>query len=634
MNNIFCWAIVKEHLRRFWAISALGGVVYFIVVGLGVMTMRADNQDLAIVHSLVSILSMRDIIVSSMVVIPLAAVVCVMGFFNSPQAATVFYALPVSKHQLMASSVLAGVILTLLPLLILIPAISIPVVYPGTDPATVSQIWSNGVLVSTHSTFSTLLFPSGVAVGGVVNTFPVILLFILRVAIAKLFYFGLFWLAHSLTGHGIIAVLLAGVLPLTPAALFVFWQYISAFYVFGHLQFVFSDTLGDVIAYTNPAMWQRWFARSWDEYRVESTTIFYFLYSGMAILFFIAAYVTSIARKPERTGNSVMFRPVKNVLVFIVAAGCMFIVGLIALSSTRGVMGYYVGMVIGFAGGYVIAQMLAEKSFIVWHKMKYIAHFGGIAIVLYGCIWLFAQFGMGFYVNFIPDKEDVTGVFIEHNIHGRMMWINFIEDPDAISLAMDAHRQIIDGGRQGGSNKIHFWTTHTTSYVQFPITYRLRGGGTVQRTYMLSPDFYANSLLPALFTHEGVVFRNYAVLDNFDEITSIQLWYTEAFQTDEEFRAHQMLPQQQDPILINDPESIVLIAEALRQDIMARAETELQSRLGQRQRLENEPVWDRTLSATVHTTRPITDLAHRSGPWFYRDFENSERLLREWGYIE
>jgi len=344
-------------------------------------------------------------------------------------------------------------------------------------------------------------------------------------------------------------------------------------------------------------------------------------------------------RKTERVGNSVMFAPVKNVLVFLVSATGMLFGGAILYSMTRSEFGLYAGVVIGFALGYVIAQMIAEKSFHVWRKMKYMAHFGGATLVTFVAIWLFTQFGMGFWTNFVPNENDVSGVFISHMTGGDMSHLNFKEDPQIIAMTIEAHRQILQEYRQNTQRNILpllSWRNYDPNirFSSVPITYRMHNGRYIRRHYTVTGEFFAQSILNDLFMAEQVIFHHYTSLEMPALIHSIRLEYRPArenlpFDLDVGGWVHEPTTL----MMITDSEQVQALAEAIRQDLIARAVLNMQTRLeplptGN----EQATTWrqEASLSATM-----ITQTALRfDHVWLHGEFENSARLLREWGYLE
>ena len=146
---------------------------------------------------------------------------------------------------------------------------------------------------------------------------------------------------------------------------------------------------------------------------------------------------------------------------------------------------------------------------------------------------------------------------------------------------------------------------------------------------MVTSEFFAQSILNDLFMAEQVIFHHYTSLETPALISNIQLEYRPArenlpFGVDVGWETPTM-------IMIRDAEQVEQLAEALRQDLIARATLNMQMRLEPLPTVDEQATtWrqEASLSATMFT-QTVLRFDHI---WLQGEFENSARLLREWGY--
>jgi len=313
--------IVKENIKRFWPVSLVAALVYFMLVFTFLWSNNHFTQSHAMANSMVWILAMKDwYIIAGIIIVPFVVVACVFGFFNSPRLTTMMYALPVSKKVLIRSCGVSGIILILLSLVGLV----IPLLVPVYNIAYHPHGWWQEVY------FPGIVFANSLAFGDVVNTLPVVAGFMVRMAVAKLFYFGLFWLAYSVAGNRISAFLSAALLPLLPVVIYATGVWVGQLFVFGFPHTAEQSMPSYVFAITNPAIWFRSYF-SWRG-RFEFVAHFSVICGIISALLCMLAYFVSCRRKVEITGNLFMFRPVKNILIFVAALIFMYVFAMISVA--------------------------------------------------------------------------------------------------------------------------------------------------------------------------------------------------------------------------------------------------------------------------------------------------------------
>ena len=487
INSMICSiSLIKENLRRFWLLPVLITLVYILGVIVPLQNVRS-NTHLA-VHDIVAILQMRyTTVLLGMVIVPLITICLVFGFFYKAKESALVQSFPYSRTQVLLSSALSGIILMIIPTLILsIGLLLMPIRLEGME-----QLQGRGLA----SLFRVTEGLGIVTIYSTINTFPVMLGFFLRMMIAKIFYFAVFWLAFSLTGQAISTILLALVMPLIPYGVAVLVISIARYYVFGFYPWYFGSS---ILVFSNPAVWGMILGSG------MSLNRFYLWYSMVAMIIMCIAFTISRLRKPERVGNPAMFNPIKHILVFLVSLTFMIFGGILFYSLTHSHSMFFTGLFVGFILGFIIAQMIAEKSLIITHKARSFPKFFALAASMFLLMMFVTQVGMRFYTNYIPRQEDIIGVTILHPLHFHHdNPAHFNSEPQMIALIVDIHNEILDNrGSLLQPWRIRFGQNIWSDY--FNINYLMNDGRVISRRYQLNPEFVESSSIPKINIYLGV----------------------------------------------------------------------------------------------------------------------------------
>jgi len=548
MKSLINITLMKEQLKRFWAIGVLSMMAYLLFVILPMYSQATSiHNPEGMVWFMVSLLSMQN---PTVLIIVMAGAFCtVMALYPysfSHSAATAFHSFPISKKQLYWTNIAAASILVLLPLLFFSLISLIPVYYP----IPTRELVDAAGIVTFHSGIHLppALFPRELVQGDVVNTFPVVIGFFGRAVLTFVFYFSVFLLAVSVSGNRVIAILLCGAIPFIPVGVHALIELAVNTYVFGYEDMHSGFRLLFTMSLSNAAAW---YAAVNDNAVMLYTTV----YAVTAAVLFIIAYYCGHRRKQERTGDSVVFAALNNVLVFLVSMFGMISMGGFMAGMTQSRAGMYIGLVIGFTIAYFIAQMIAEKAFNISHKIKVLIPFGGIMAALYVLMLLVTHFGMASFVNHVPQASDLAGVSLSHQwrwtpAHERPNI--YFNDPEALALALEAHQNIVDNQRY--LRNVHRAAWHE----QVPFTYLFHDGTTMYRTYILPRDFMESSGIDYLMRHPAVVLSAFPALDRPGVIEVIRL----------NFSTDGLDGPAWNNITVDSHHEILSLAEAIRQDVI------------------------------------------------------------------
>ncbi|MCL2357356.1 MAG: hypothetical protein FWC70_09420 [Defluviitaleaceae bacterium] len=603
-------ALFIEQLKRFWAIPAIAAVLYVIVY-----VMAANGNTWSALRNFVDIITMGNTYIQAILVLtPVATAFCVFSSFFHRRSVTAFYSMPLSRNQIFATNAAAGIVLSVLPIIFFCAVMLLPLAFQQNIRADM-QIQSEqaqwaiyefpAYQFSPQWHMTENLFLRGVTDGANMNTLPVIGGLFLRMLITSVFYFGVAWLAISLAGHGFTAILLVGALPFLPAVVVGLADLTGTFYIFGY-RFSGSpipSSSSPFLAYHNPAAWA-WLIRPDILSHTQAIIIPSIIYIVLGAAIFAGAFFISRARKPERTGNPIMFAPVKNVLVFLLAFAVMIFTGVVFLRTSYSTAMLYIGFAVGFAIGYVVAQMIAEKSFHIVDKLRYFPPFAGAAVAVYVVMLIVTQFGAGFFINRIPHPDEIYGVHVSAG--GRWMsgishegWLRMINsDPEFIAETRAVHQTILDGRRELHSAPfMHVGHNYVTvfddgrvrSRESLFITYLLHDGSKVVREYSLPGDFIARAELEPFLTRSEVILAMYSAFKIPEIIESITI----IFDTPTGIRDDGWFDSTFESAFVDDPAQIAILLEAIADGVVE------------------------------------TEIAHRADRALFH-FHHHERALREW----
>ncbi len=108
--------LIKENLRRFWAIPAIGFLAYFLS-GVFPILMSYSNINNMYYYIEMCLTNKQPFFMAIHLMLPIITAVIVYRYLQSPSSVTSMHAMPFTRAQLFNSGLLSGLILILLPLL-------------------------------------------------------------------------------------------------------------------------------------------------------------------------------------------------------------------------------------------------------------------------------------------------------------------------------------------------------------------------------------------------------------------------------------------------------------------------------------------------------------------------------------
>ena len=660
VGRYVCLPLLQEQLKRFWAIPVVS-VILLVLAGIIPIYSNMGHQDSFLMNSYIShVFNLQNLgIMAVLLILPLAAVFCTMVSFFSNKEMTAFYSFPAKKAAIHMTNAISGLVLCIVPVIVFCLILLVPIEYQeplSRQTILVRAQHSHGFTAQPDPGFTTFaernfvppVFPGEVVTeGGTINTLPAVLVLFARMLGIVMFHYALFWLAFSLSGHSAVSLMLAWAIPVFLLILPVFVNGVVTVYVFGapHFAAIFSP---DTLWFTNPAVF-------WWEY-ANSPRIDLFVpavvgYLVASVVVFVMSCKISGRRKAENTGNSVMFVPVKNLLIFLVSIFFGIVLSLVLASGFAGSpVIFYVCLFGGFVLGYFVAQMIAEKTFAVGSKAKYLLHFGCVFIIGYAVLYATTQFGLGFYVNRVP--HDAVGVHFQQHGWGIISADSeiFIQDEQIVAMALAVHENIVS---QRGRLRENPWNRPILrpDFDRMGIVYLLPDGRLIRRSYDLSMDVFRDAGLYFLLTQPQVLLFGHGYLDTPESIYSLAISQHQIVDP-MQLQQGTFFGVQSEVVELfetTDPEEIAALSLLFREIILERGRHFFEEAmwLSPNVRSVSNPFFREHIFLEafyeVTVVRHVTDHVSRNWTreemhvnWFTIESQDMERvlyLLGEWGYL-
>ena len=146
---------------------------------------------------------------------------------------------------------------------------------------------------------------------------------------------------------------------------------------------------------------------------------------------------------------------------------------------------YYLAFIPGFVLSYIIVQMISEKSFLVFHKIKSIVPYATLTIAAYLIMVIIARVSVS---TDVPRQENIT----QASITDSWRWGQQVssDDPEVIALVREAHQLLVgEISYLRRLNWIHMFSNSGRNIFPINIRYQMENGREIHRTYWVSHEF-------------------------------------------------------------------------------------------------------------------------------------------------
>ncbi|HEX3031147.1 MAG TPA: DUF6449 domain-containing protein [Bacillota bacterium] len=517
------WIIYKAALKRLKWLSILYAVGLFLELPLP-LWMQISRQKAEMGAAWVAGKSFRPdelfnpfLHVSNVAAAVIAGLI-IFSYLHKDRANTFFHSLPIKRAALYIQNVAAG--LTLLWLPILVNGVIIYGVFALFGIDQVQAINHNQV------------FEPGITSLDGNQMLAVVKLmafwFFLSLLMTALFYVFTVFMG-MLTGN----ILLQG--GLTLLGLFLpLGLYLLVKYNLWKMLYGYPRDMGNQIEWFSPLI----------SYLENSSPVmfekmgWYLGYLAAALIILVVSIYLYNKRHAESAGETLAADWIRWVFKYGVAVCSALTGGLYFGSLNENSMGaLYTGYAIGGLLGYVVADMIAYKSFHFYKRWKGLLTFAAVFALVIGCIRL----DLWGYENYVPDQAKIKGVSLGNftTLGGEPLDSSYpgMRDPQNINLVRQLHGRIIQMRDQNKAAEQEYYYGQKTAVAQsaawpveqqrriaaITIKYELTNGSQVTRVYNIDLNAYRQYLNPIFNTQEAkkIIFSRFFRMDpkKMDEIT-------------------------------------------------------------------------------------------------------------------
>lgn len=458
MKNNFSMPLFKENLKRFWPISAVGFIVYFLSGPFTLMTQDFDTWSAYEVKWAVGYQNFFYVMLD--VVLACVAAVTVFTYLHKANSAAAVHAMPFSRKSLYITNYASGFVLAFLPRLV-----------------------NTVVLFLIRKDFHRYEGPTANSdvIGSAFADLPVGTNYFAAGAILKylglgfvciLFVFAIAVIASMVSGNVVIAMLTAPTMNFILPLFVISLLYYGEMYLYG---FTATGGLTDIAIHLSPVLLlinDSYFGSASD-FNAKWVVI----YIIAAILLSLLGYFFYKKRKLERAGDAYVFDFIKYIVVFFFVYFAATFFG--ALFSNNMVIAMAIGVVIGFMVGW----MIANKTFRIFN-LKALK-----ALIIYAVIIVAIVLGFRFditgYAKRTPALSNIETAAIQngniyYSFEDRWGSIEFSEEEN-IKHIVALQKEIVD------KRDTTYEVSDGSGWTYVYIDYTLKNGRHLERSYTSIP---------------------------------------------------------------------------------------------------------------------------------------------------
>lgn len=452
--------LIKENLRRFWAIPALAFLVYFLS-GIFPILMSYKSLNFMARYIEMSLHNIQPFFMGAHLLMPVITAVILLRYLQNVSSVAVMHSMPFTRAKLYNSNFISGLIL-----------ISVPVVLNGIIMLLLSkpvfQQWGYGDEVS----FSTINVFSRGEILNWMGTSLIILIVLFSVSIFAGIVTGNN-LMHLFTSYFFIFLI-----PLLYAVFNVYFQ-----------EFLFGfDPSGDWIKialdispYTGIISRGGYF---------PITAVLFYL-ATIAVMLVVSAVLYN-KRKLERATDSMTFNFMKPIICYVIAFLGMTMLGFYFQILGDGRLYMYAGFAAGTLIFFIIGQMIVVKSPRIYNKegLKNFIAYALIAIVFIVGL----NFDVTGFEKRTPNPKKVNSIYLSEPFNMMNMLNRYrgedekgLTDKENIEALAEFHRSILENRNRFEGQGNHLYTSGMR------IGYDIKGFFNMNRRYIIDYAFCVDS---------------------------------------------------------------------------------------------------------------------------------------------
>ena len=547
-------ALIRENFKLCWYVPALSFLLYFFA---GIFPIILNLSDTSIIARYIenSLNNYNVVYPLYMAGIPLVAAMLMMSFFHKPAKALALHAQPYSRSKLFNSHVVSGWIMCIIPVVL---------------TALLYLVFMKETLIySTQEVATDSLFVTGTPDMESQNiyTFSAVMSWLASSIGIITFFYGMYILAGSLTGNSAMHLLLSGLFfIIVPALLLIVATYCES-YIEGFVSL--PDWLSDVMRCFNPLIMM---VTTGMETLVSAKTTLTYLVLGL--VFIVAGGAAYRLAKLEKVGDSMIFRPVEEIITYLVVFVGMTVFGFFFQSFKDNSKAFLIiGMVIGTLITFFITKVVMARSVKIFN-MKNLKSLG-VYVVIAALFTAFTVYDITGISKRLPKLDQVESVNCEYMFTGYDMDsfasghfrglsdIGNLTSPSVINKVYELHKYVVENELYQQADPFDYYfnsyTTKGETYgddmvltesVQFVFKYK--NGTEFKRSFQFALDDKAAELINDIVTDPDYR-AALALSDKIDEKL-----YNDAYAS---------IDNGSEPVIVSDPDELKKIVEAYDEDV-------------------------------------------------------------------
>lgn len=547
-------APIRENFKLCWYVPALAFLLYFFA---GIFPIILNLSDMGSIARYVnsSLNNYNVVYPLYMAGIPLVAAMLMMSFFHKPAKALAMHAHPYSRSKLFNSHVLSGWLMCIIP--VVLTALLYLVFMRETLIHTIYETAADSIFVMGS--------PDTVSIN--IYTFGAVMKWLASSIGMMTFFYGLYILAGSLTGNSAMHLLLSGLFfIIVPALLLIVSTYCES-YIKGFVSL--PDWVSDVMRCFNPLIMM--ITSGIETIVTAKTTLTYLV---MGLVFIAAGGASYRLAKLEKVGDSMIFRPIEEIITYLVVFVGMTVFGFFFQSfKNNSKVFLIIGMVIGTLITFFITKVVIARSVKIFN-MKNLKSLT-IYVVIAALFTAFTVFDITGISKRLPKLDQVESVNCEYMFTGYDMDsfasghfrglsdIGNLTSPSVINKVYELHKYVVENELYEQADPFDYYfnsyTTKGETYgddmvlaesVQFVFKYK--NGTEFKRSFQFALDDKAAELINDIVT--GPDYRAaLALSDKIDEKL-----YNDAYAS---------IDNGSESVIVSDPDELKKIVEAYDKDV-------------------------------------------------------------------
>ena len=214
------------------------------------------------------------------------------------------------------------------------------------------------------------------------------------------------------------------------------------------------------------------------------------IYTAAAVLFIVLAWLFCRARHSETAGDAIVFPWLRPVVLYVISLAGGMGLGILLWYLVSYGESIYVMLLCQIVAGLIVyfgVQMLLQKSFKVFNRRGWLGAAALTAVlVIISLVIRFDAFGVQKY---IPDVNQIESAEINTYADDNVPSVRGLKDPQGLEKLTALHKAILEQGRPSGQEIDQAVGVPTSEYsgdqdyFTFAITYSLKDGSTIRRSY-------------------------------------------------------------------------------------------------------------------------------------------------------